>query len=69
MIVSLNCPGTGTVKRAVFPCKGFLWHEAVSPGRSVNQPKATRVYIRSINQSNRSTTVRFHFRSYKNRSN
>ena len=48
-----------------------------SPERSLNQPKATRVCIRSINQSNRSISVRLFFlfcsrvfisRSYKNRS-
>ena len=48
-----------------------------SPERSLNQPIATRVCIRSINQSNRSISVRFLFlfcsrvfisRSYKNRS-
>ena len=32
-----------------------------SPERSLNQPKATRVCIRSINQSNRSISVRFCF--------
>ena len=49
-----------------------------SPERSLNQPKATRVCIRSINQSNRSISVRLLFlfcsrvfipRSYENRSN
>ena len=48
-----------------------------SPERSLNQPKATRVGVRSISQSNRSISVRFLFlfcsrlfisRSYKNRS-
>ena len=48
-----------------------------SPERSLNQPKATRVCIRSINQSNRSISVRLLFlfcsrvfipRSYENRS-
>ena len=48
-----------------------------SPERSLNQPKATRVFIRSINQSNRSISVRLLFlfcsrvfisRSYENRS-
>ena len=48
-----------------------------SPERSLNQPKATRVCFRSINQSNRSISVRLLFlfcsrvfisRSYKNRS-
>ena len=48
-----------------------------SPERSRNQPKATRVCICSINQSNRSISVRFLFlfcslvfisRSYKNHS-
>ena len=34
-----------------------LWHEVFSPARSLNQPKATRVCIRSINQSNRSISV------------
>ena len=46
-----------------------------SPGRSLNQPKATRVCIRSINQSNRTIFVRLLFlfcsrafisRSYEN---
>ena len=49
-----------------------------SPERSLNQPKATRVCIRSINQSNRSISVRLLFyscvfmpisTSYENRSN
>ena len=31
-----------------------LWHGVFSPVRSLNQPKATRVCIRSINQTNRS---------------
>ena len=48
-----------------------------SPERSLNQPKATRVCIRSINQSNHSISVRLLFlfcsrvlisRSYENRS-
>ena len=48
------------------------------PGCSLNQPKATRVCIRSINQSHRSISVRLLFlfcsrvfisRSYENRSN
>ena len=51
--------------------------ESFSRERSLNQPKATRVCIRSINQSNRSISVRFLFlfsprvfisRSYENRS-
>ena len=49
-----------------------------SPERSLNQPKATSVCFRSINQSNRSISVRLLFlfcscvfisRSYENRSN
>ena len=36
----------------------FFGHEVFSPERSLNQPKATRVCIRSINQSNRSISVR-----------
>ena len=56
----------------------FFGHEVFSPERSLNQPKATRVCIRSINQSNRSISVRLLFlfcsrvfisRSYENRSN
>ena len=52
-------------------------HGVFSPERSLNQPKATHVYIRSINQSNRSISVRLLFllcsgvfisRSYENRS-
>ena len=52
--------------------------EFFSAERSLNQPKATHVCIRSINQSNRSISVRFMFlfcprvfisRSYENRSN
>ena len=54
----------------------FFGHEVFSAERSLNQPKATRVCIRSINQSNRSIFVRlflfcsrvFISRSYKNRS-
>ena len=53
----------------------FFGHEIFSPERSLNQPKATRVCIRSINQSNRSISVRLLFlfcsrvfisRSYEN---
>ena len=49
-----------------------------SPERSLNQPKATRICIRSINQSNRSISVRlvvsvlfahFHLKVIRNRSN
>ena len=36
----------------------FFGHEVFSPERSVDQPKATRVCIRSIDQSNRSIFVR-----------
>ena len=39
----------------------FFGHEVFSPERSLNQPKATRVCIRSINQSNRSISVRLLF--------
>ena len=55
----------------------FFGHEVFSPERSLNQPKATRVHIRSINQSNRSIFVCLLFlfclrvfisRSYENRS-
>ena len=55
----------------------FFGHEVFSAERSLNQPKATRVCIRSINQSNRCIPVRLFFlfysrvfisRSYKNRS-
>ena len=45
----------------------FFAHEVFSAERSLNQPKAIRVCIRSINQSNRSISV-FTSRSYKNRS-
>ena len=54
----------------------FFGHEVFSPERSLNQPKATRVCIRAINQSNRSISVRWLFlycwrvvisRSYENR--
>ena len=34
-----------------------LGHEVFPPERSLNQPKGTRVCIRSINQSNRSISV------------
>ena len=53
-------------------------HEVFSAERSLNQPKATRVCMRSINQSNRYISVRLLFlfcspvfisRSYENRSN
>ena len=56
----------------------FFGHEVFSPERLLKQPKATRVCIRSINQSNRSISVCLLFlfcslvfisRSYKNRSN
>ena len=39
----------------------FFGHEVFSPQHSLNQPKATRVCIRSINQSNRSISVRLCF--------
>ena len=53
----------------------FFGHEVFPPERSLNQPKATRVCIRSINHSNRSFFVRLFFlfclrvfmsRSYEN---
>ena len=56
----------------------FFGHEVFSAERSLNQPKATHVCIHSINQSNRSISVRLLFlfcsriffsRSYENRSN
>ena len=55
----------------------FLDMKFFSPEHSLNGPKATRVCIHSINQSNRSISVRFLFRfcshvfisrSYENRS-
>ena len=55
----------------------FFGHEVFSPERSLNQSKATHVSVRSINQSNRSISVRLLFlfcsrvfisRSYENRS-
>ena len=52
----------------------FSGRKFFSPERSLNQPKATRVYIRSITQSNRSISVGafcspvFISRSYENRS-
>ena len=39
----------------------FFGHEDFSAERFLNQPKATRVCIRSINQSNRSIYVRLLF--------
>ena len=39
----------------------FFGHEVFSAERSLNQPKATRVCIRSINQSNRFISVRLLF--------
>ena len=39
----------------------FFEHEVFTPGDSLNQPKATRVCIRSTNQSNRSISVRLLF--------
>ena len=39
----------------------FFVHEVFSRERSLNQPKATRVCIRSINQLNRSISVRLLF--------
>ena len=56
----------------------FFGHEVFSAERSLNQPKARCVCIRSINQSNRFISVRllllfcsqvFISRSYENRSN
>ena len=54
-----------------------LGHEVLSLERSLNQPEATRVCIRTINQSNRSISACLLFpffrafisRSYENRSN
>ena len=55
----------------------FFRHDIFSPERWLIQPKATRVCIRSIDQSNRSISVRLSFlfcsrvffsRSYENRS-
>ena len=55
----------------------FFGHEVFEPKRSLNQPKATRVCIRSTNQSNCCISVRLLFlfclrvfisRSYENRS-
>ena len=55
----------------------FFGHEAFSPERPLNQPKATRVCNSSTNQSNGSISVRLWFlfcsrvlisRSYENRS-
>ena len=60
-----------------FISRKFVGHKVFSPDRSLNQPKTTRVCIRSINQSNRSISVRLLFlfcprvfisRSYENRS-
>ena len=57
--------------------KSVFRHEVFSPERLLNQPKAKRVCIRSINQSNRSISVSLLFlfcsrvfisRSYENRS-
>ena len=54
----------------------FLDMKVFSPKRSLNQPKATRICVRSINQSNRSISVGLLFlfclrvfisRSYENR--
>ena len=39
----------------------FFGHEVFSAERSLNQPKATRVCIRSINQLNRSISIRLLF--------
>ena len=39
----------------------FFGHEVFSAERSLNQPKAMRVFIRTINQSNRSISVRLLF--------
>ena len=56
----------------------FFGHEVCLPERSLSQPKARCVCIRSIHQSNRSISVRLLFlfcsrvfisRSYENRSN
>ena len=58
--------------------KKVLRHEVFSPKRSLNKPKATRVCIHLINQSNRFISVHLLFlfsscvfisRSYENRSN
>ena len=38
-----------------------FWHEVFSPERLLNEPKPTRVCIRSTNQSNRSVSVRLLF--------
>ena len=66
-----------TSKRNINWFLEVIGHEVFSPERSLNQPKATRVCIRSINQSNRSISVCLLFvfcsrvfisRSYENRS-
>ena len=66
-----------TLKRSIDWFLEFFGHEVFSHERLLNQPKATRDYIRSINQSNRSISVRSLFlfcsrvfisRSYENRS-
>ena len=67
-----------TSKRSIDWFLEVLGHEVFSPERSLNQPKATSVCIRSINQSNRYISVRLIFlfcsqafisRSYENRPN
>ena len=45
-------------KYRLFSGKSSGMHEVFSPERSLNQPKATCVCIRSVNQSNRSNSVR-----------
>ena len=60
-----------------FISRKFFGHEVFSPERSLNQPEATHVSVRSINQSNRSISFRLLFlfcsrvfisRSHENRS-
>ena len=60
-----------------FISRKFFGHEVLSPERSLNQPEATHVSVRSIKQSNRSISFLLLFlfcsrvvisRSYENRS-
>ena len=59
LIAQSNCSVTS--KRSIDWFLESSGHEVFSPEFSLNQPKATRVCIRSINQSNRSISVRLLF--------
>ena len=59
--IGQSCSSMTSKRRIDWFLESSLGHEVFSPERSLNQPKPRRVCIRSINQSNRSISVRFCF--------